>query len=401
MAEKTVLSNHSVNRQLRNILRLYDDSDFREKLAAVEPELRSSVQAIELFARQLSVRISSSSDQEVSQNGLRQIDANLQNVWNELNAFQSNSNAGHLTNAASNLDGALTVASWAFFSRSTKGSRAYGESVASVQKAAEGSIAKLQSKAGGVGSRFTAFENKLESLEKRAEGSEGRLSALSSEADAQLAEIRSEFASIKTEIEQERQQDRDSRGAELEEFLSVQKSYAEEITKKIGEHEDEARKILQIVGNIGLTGNYLNRASAEKTQADILRLGAIVFFVAGAAILGFSVIGSFQGQITPVELVARAFAALTISAPAFYLAKESARHRTNSDKAKQTELELASLTPFLNSLPEEQKQEVIASLSSSYFGSQVDEHKVEHPAEFSADQLMKILVHLIDGRIKE
>jgi hypothetical protein len=398
MAEKAVLSNHPINTHLRNILKLFDDEAFQERLSDLEPEFRSTVRAIELFSRQTSGRILKSSDSEVSQNGLRQIATNLQNVWNELNSFNSNGDKGHITNASNNFDGALNSATWTFFSRPPQGSKAYGESVESVAKAADTAIRKLQNRASGVASRFTAFENKVEELEGSVTGVEGRLSQLSKDADAQLAEIKSEFASIKTQIEQERQSDRDERKQEFSDFFEEQRQSAETLTKKISDYEEQAKNILQIVGNIGLTGNYQNRASSEKSNADNLRMLAIGFFVIGAIILGVSVYSSFDGTVDTIELIARTIVALTVSAPAIYLAKESARHRSNSDRAKQTELELASLTPFLDSLPAERRQEVVESLANSYFGRSVDDHKIDHPIELTTEQLTKLLIKALDSQ---
>ena len=71
--------------------------------------------------------------------------------------------------------------------------------------------------------------------------------------------------------------------------------------------------------------------------------------------------------------------ALAITAPAWYTARESARHRTNADRARQTELELASLGPFIELMPDDKKNQIREELTKRYFGNQIAEHTVEQP----------------------
>lgn len=58
-------------------------------------------------------------------------------------------------------------------------------------------------------------------------------------------------------------------------------------------------------------------------------------------------------------------------------ALESARHRTNADRARQTELELASLGPFIELMKDPDKEEIRKSLIPTYFGRPVDAHEIK------------------------
>jgi len=78
-----------------------------------------------------------------------------------------------------------------------------------------------------------------------------------------------------------------------------------------------------------------------------------------------------------VAIAVRLLYALAIAAPAFYTARESARHRTNADRARQTELELASLGPFIELMKEQDKEEIRKSLIPTYFGRPVDAHEIK------------------------
>jgi hypothetical protein len=68
--------------------------------------------------------------------------------------------------------------------------------------------------------------------------------------------------------------------------------------------------------------------------------------------------------------------AIAVTAPAWYAAKESARHRSNADSARRTELELASLGPFIELMPEEKKIAIREALVEKYFGNGTVPHEV-------------------------
>ncbi|WP_411728460.1 hypothetical protein [Methyloglobulus sp.] len=79
--------------------------------------------------------------------------------------------------------------------------------------------------------------------------------------------------------------------------------------------------------------------------------------------------------------IIRLLYAIAITTPAWYAAKESARHRTNADRARQTELELASLGPFIELMQPEKKEAIREDLIKNYFGKGVTPHEVNEPVK--------------------
>jgi hypothetical protein len=100
----------------------------------------------------------------------------------------------------------------------------------------------------------------------------------------------------------------------------------------------------------------------------------------------------------PWELALRLLTALAIAAPAFYTASESARHRTNSDRARQRELELASLGPFIELLPEPKKQAIIEGMTTRYFGTEVEAHEAK--AALDPKDAIDLAKTAIEGLVK-
>ena len=152
----------------------------------------------------------------------------------------------------------------------------------------------------------------------------------------------------------------------------------------------QAAKIVQIVGNIGVTGNYQKREDRELWQANLWRWITLALFTAGVVMVTVNLVLNFKGTIDLTALIARFAIAVTIALPALYTARESARHRTNADRAKQTELELASLSPFLEALDADKRKEIIGALAPSYFGQHVEGHEVKAPV--SLDDVQKTVV---------
>ena len=60
--------------------------------------------------------------------------------------------------------------------------------------------------------------------------------------------------------------------------------------------------------------------------------------------------------------------ALLLAAPAYYAAQQSREHRGLERRYRSMELELASMNPYLELLPEELQQAVKTELASRYFG---------------------------------
>jgi hypothetical protein len=400
MATKSLVSGHELNRLLDRILAESQALQSDEFQKLLDESQRANLQRIIFFARQLREHLATVSDFEVSLQALDTLRNQMQSVQSELQQFQSNRASGHVANAAANLEGALQTFGWAFYKRPAKGSKAYGESIQSIESAARTSIAEVAKTRDEVNSSLADLRAKIASQGENLGNLQQASQDLASQNAAALQGFENRYKEYESRVTVEFTQKLESLEERFEIFQEQRVQQAEGLIASLKASERTAREIVQIVGNIGLTGNYQNRAISERTQADYLRWGAIIFFLIGGGIIASSVIESFQGNVEPLELVARVLAALTISAPAVYLAKESARHRSNSDRAKQTELELASLAPFLESLPDDKRQEVIGSLSSAYFGTKVEEHQVSHPVELTAEQLLKLFIQMLDGKAR-
>jgi VIT1/CCC1 family predicted Fe2+/Mn2+ transporter len=330
---------------------------------------------------------------------LNQVHGVLQQIYNEFTAYVSNHNIGHLNNAAAYVDQSLvplyTTLAW------------YSASPGSRDSAGSLAIDTLESHALKSAQRFRelhqAVESSLAASTVEIERQEARLAEMSTTVAAQKADAASVVATVTKEYAESeakrsanyiaQAQDMEDRFGKLITKLDADTT---EVLKRLAQHQSDAERIVQVVGNVGITGNYQKIARSENTQANIWRLLTLGFFALGVllAVLTFLKFYEepFHAEHT-LTVAIRLLFAIAITAPAWYTAKESARHRTNSDRARQTELELASLGPFIELMPQEKKDSIREELSKKYFANKIEEHSAEPP--ISTKDLKEVAIEAI------
>lgn len=323
-----------------------------------------------------------------SAHALNQLQTNLQPPLSELTSFLANKNPGHFANAAAQFEQNVLPLLWGFMpqiqilqqpglSRLLEAqAEASYETVRQLVAQRDELVVKLQD----VAAKIEMQSAKLESL---ADGAAKERA----EAAASVAKLDQAFA----QKEIDRATVFESTLAELRtEFKKFEKQSQSDGRNLIAELEDQkekAARLVQVVGNIGATGNYQQIANSESNQANFWRWITLIIFGCGVAVAGATFV-KFWGQPFSAEtawsVVIRLLYALAITAPAWYTARESARHRTNSDRARQTELELASIGPFIELLPEDKKVQIREQLTHLYFGKGTDAHIVTNAIDMSS-----------------
>lgn len=318
---------------------------------------------------------------------LSNLQANLQAPVNELSAYVSNKNVGHITNAAAQCEQSVLPLLWGLPQQIASLNEPSFATL--VQKQAEASLQTVHL----LVQQRDALSASLKEAEAKAEVLSARLDTLQeatardrAEAAAAVANLQKAFA--EKEIERATAFDTATLGfkQDYEALRTTVSSKADEALNDLEEQRKKAARIVQVVGNIGVTGNYQQIANSEGTQANFWRWVTVAFFGAGILVAAATFI-KFWNQPFSTEntwsVVIRLLYAIAITAPAWYTARESARHRTNSDRARQTELELASIGPFIELMPEDKKIAIREALIKNYFGKPIDAHDVQSPMDIA------------------
>ena len=380
MATRT-LKDHPLSHTVARIQELLSDKALQAPEISLDEAASFNREKLQWLVKSLRSLISQNSASSVSDSALNQMNSNLQYVVGEITSFISNGNVGHLANATNHADQNVLNYTWAFLPRPQQNLKTdLGEIVDSVQERSRETIAQLEN-------QRRELERRIGDLANEISDQNARLSELDETNSRIKAESTTAIASLET-IFNRNQTERDyaftalvndAREA-LESSIRTMESETANLLETLNRHRDEAARIVQVVGDIGVTGNYQRIATQEARQANNWRLITMALFAGGLAIAGFTFYKFYHEPVTPTNtlaIVVRLLYALAIAAPAFYTARESARHRTNADRAKQTELELASLGPFIELMKSEDKDIIRKSLIKSYFGRQIDPHEIK------------------------
>lgn len=296
----------------------------------------------------------------------------LQNALTEVNSFVANGNAAHLANASNQVDGpiaaAATLPSLPGESTSVKATDAV-----SFKKVAEQIIDQLRSQVEETAKSQEKFKNQAIELEEKAKAIQTQLDSVEVTATAKLEEIEATFNSEESERKSDFLKTQKERDQEFSNRLKKLEDSTAESIRAIDEKRKEAERIVQLVGNVGLTGNYKGAGAEEKKTADRLRSQALWCFIGTFVVMAGTLILTAIEGFNPWLAFFRMASALFLLIPGTYAAKESARHRMLENRHRRAELELATIDAYLESLPEDKRSEIKAGLTPKFFGQEVQQ----------------------------
>ena len=321
----------------------------------------------------------------------------IQNALNQINSFLGNNNTGYLNNANNNFTSALNrVRNFPFpipkskfnFSKEIVN---FETIVSEKYNLLEKKNKETKQKIAELESLLVAKQNEIDKLNLLLAQKQNEISNLTANFQAELNNIkttanqrfeqernkfRQEFDSDKKKFIEEKEllhkalnEEREKYETEIEELKNKISQNTSEIVKELETKLEESKKLVNIIGNVGATGNYQKIADYHKKQANIWRWIALSFMVVLIGLLIWTIYhitgAEFNWKVAVVRIVA--FSALLY--PATYAAKESGKHRRLENLNRKYELDLASINPFIEILPEGKKQEIKEKMVEKFFGN--------------------------------
>jgi len=377
-----------------------------ERLAELEGLLKqakgievaqSDVDTASVIERSLSVvrftrkRLSAADPSLISWQLLDNMRNSLDQAKAQVTQFVSNNNAGHLKNNARPHFDSIAQQCASIPIRLTKGeveelSEAAGEFrnyVSALMSSVSDEKSAVDQRLSETSEGLEAAGEKLASLKHQVDAQEGRVSEL---VDAQ----KQAFSAEETERRQTFEEEKNGLLAQFQES-------ARAVVDELESDKRKAAEIVQMIGSIGLTGNYQRIANKEARAANLLRAGAILFMVALAGLIVSMAFWAFPNGVPLQAYVFRFVSAAILAVPAGYLAFESARHRKIEIRMRRIQLELATLEPFLRELDTETSRRLREELAKKYFGRDADEWQ---PGQVPPTNLIDLLKYALEGIIK-
>lgn len=278
------------------------------------------------------------------------------------------------------------------------------ELVESVEKIAEKSISqkeKLDSLSKEIERFDQGISGSLNNFNERFEEAENKYT---SQLDSKLSEFNELYDDYSDAFDSKLEESIGANREKVSNLISAHnaqyeqqlKSQKEEANSVLEEKRAEASNLLQIIGNIGITGNYQNIANDEKSAADNWRWIALSLMIGMVLIIGITIFISAANGFDWKLALFRVGAAFVLAIPAAYAAKESAKHRALENHNRRAELELASLDPYLEKLPEETRHKVKEELTKQFFGLNTLQEKSEEPVSNKA--IFELLKSVVDKK---
>ncbi len=141
--------------------------------------------------------------------------------------------------------------------------------------------------------------------------------------------------------------------------------------------------------------DYANTAAAEGKSADLLRRWSLVCMALTGVVLCLALYESLNSGLDWKQAIFKVFTAIALSVPAAYLARESAKHRSQEHINRRISLDLRAITPYIATLPSEEQNKIKSEVASRIFGMQENggANSDNYPINFQ--ELAKMIIEKI------
>ncbi|GAB4317845.1 MAG: hypothetical protein Kow0074_06690 [Candidatus Zixiibacteriota bacterium] len=158
----------------------------------------------------------------------------------------------------------------------------------------------------------------------------------------------------------------ESEMSKFEEVRDAHSKSSAEALEELDQRRSEAAKLIQLISDIAVTGDYSKTADRHERAANRLRWAALVFMTLMVAVASVTVwhgVTAFDWRLT----ILRMLTTLIFAIPAYYAARESEGHRRAANRSRRMQLELASIDPYLSSVSDAHREELKTKLAEKFF----------------------------------
>lgn len=354
-------------------------------------EIYDDISRLKLSIEHIQQILSQAIPHLVTEHQLNNIASSAQNSLSELRNYNSNRNVGHIENANSNIEQALSTAQALPTLKPSK-KEGLASLITHFSKNIQNTIDDLTQKKVGIENELkqtqdniSALKNDLQSLLSALQKQQESILNLSTQFQEQFfnqqeerrKEFGNEVAKLKEQSEaliSELDQKFTEEAQDLEKgVLDLQKNIqlgGETFVSELQNKSEKASKLLESVGITTHTYGYAGVANQERQSGNWLRSFAIILMLISVGILIGPTLFHLVIERTAVDwqnILYRIPTSIIVFIPAFYLAREAAKHREFEVQNKRIELELAALNPYLELFKEDEKNKIKEELVRNYF----------------------------------
>lgn len=307
---------------------------------------------------------------------LDSINQHSSNCVQQVNAFKGNQNIGHLHNANTQIDSVIVLLSQTPFAILGQQKGGLAKAAAAYAGALDQHLNRLNQ---AVNNEIEVVKSNVAKIQTGIAENNNTLANLNAQLQTVTQTIQKQTAEFNTQFqanEKTRTEKFDAVATKLQqkaddEFKELA-TKAGAVLKVLGTFHDDAAKVFGVVVNTAQAGAYSSYANQEKGTANYLRWSAIALMILGVAVLVVPEIAKIMKDVAGYALdwkvtLGRVPFSLILFVPAFYLARESNKHRNNEILNRRRELILATIDPYLVLLDQKKAEEIKVEIAKGIF----------------------------------
>lgn len=309
------------------------------------------------------------------------------NCISQLNTFKSNQSIGHLHNVNTYVDSIITLISQTPFMLSgqqkgnlSKAASAYAEALdlhlKKLSDSVEGEIESVKESVAESQTSITEQQNTLAALYDQIQTVSQTIQKQTAEFNTQFQTSEKsradKFEAVLTKLEKKVDDEVFRLGSKSDSEFEKLAIKAGTTLEVLGKFQDDAKKVFGVVVNTLQAGAYSSYANEEKRSANFLRWAAITLMILGVAMLVVPEITKFIREAENYALdwhltLGRIPFSIILFVPAFYLARESTKHRHTEVLNRRRELILSTIDPYLALLDDAKAQQIKLEIAKGIF----------------------------------
>lgn len=218
------------------------------------------------------------------------------------------------------------------------------------------------------------FNTRIQEVLDRTDREQQRLDQFAESHERQRAEASENFSNLTNEF---REKFLDVQSNNEKKFEEAEKSFREKGEGAITEYksifknyEDEVKNIVGTVNTNMFSHKYKEVANDARKRSIIWNVITMILLVAVVVFAVYAFVITTNSETTWIKLIAKIFATSTIVTGAAYAARQASKQEEREKYARQVEMELVSIDPFIESLNVEQKEKIKEELAFKIFGNE-------------------------------
>lgn len=383
--------NHQVWQLLQSLGPAIDNAFGRED---IEPSAIDGLSRLKSVLTFVGRRLAGADPYLFQPNSLDSVGGDIQFATQEIQSFIANGSTGHIANANSYGDNALTHLSQINVQITTEDFKAAKEAAEAYRTGVESALSGITEKATQIAVEISSLRTQITDLSTELTAERTRFSSTVNDFQTQFSSAQESRVNLFA-IDQGKRQDLFSElfntftqklneqntefSKQREDIARVHKdeidtlrdefvNKANNLHEEILEHKTAVEKLVGVIGNLGVTSGYLKAANVAKVTVRVWQVITVIAMVTLIIIACLVFLPDIKSGFTWAGFAGRVFVTLTIGALAAYAGTQADKYQKVERNNRRLALELEAIGPFIAPLSEDKQADFRIMIGDRSFG---------------------------------